>query len=191
MSQRLSFLAHAATSAQRRSRFPDDDPIESIESGVVAAVTGRLGHIRAGWHAPERAAAETAEALGVATVPEDRLGSWPMGSWKGREIVEVAQQESVAFEAWRRDPDAAPPESGESLRDLLSRVGRWLDDVEEAQRQALVIADATIIRAVIVRVLDTSPAVFWGFDIAPLSLTVIQRANGSWRVSCVGCDPRH
>jgi broad specificity phosphatase PhoE len=66
-----------------------------------------------------------------------------------------------------------------------------LDDVEEAQRQALVIADATIIRAVIVRVLDTSPAVFWGFDIAPLSLTVIQRANGSWRVSCVGCDPRH
>jgi broad specificity phosphatase PhoE len=190
MSRRLSFLAHAATSGQRRTRFPDDDPIEAVASATVAAVLERLGGVDAGWHAPERAATETAAALGVATVAEPRLESWRMGSWRGRDIAEVAAEAFPAFGAWREDPDAAPPDGGESLRSLLERIGRWLEDLDDAPRHGLVIADATVIRAVIVRVLGAVPAVFWQFDIAPLSYTRIQQSDGPWRVRSIGCPAR-
>jgi broad specificity phosphatase PhoE len=188
MSQRLSLVAHAATEAQRHARFPDDESIEQIDAPTRAAVIGRLGRVERARHAPERAAEETAHALGLATAADDQLRSWSMGSWKGREIVDVAEHEPAAFAAWRQDPDAAPGGGAESLRDLLERAGRWLDDLPDTSERRLVIADATLICAVLVNVLGVAAPAFWHFDLAPLSLTVVQRNGSTWRVRCLGCD---
>jgi len=113
-----------------------------------------------------------------------------MGAWRGHDVLAVAEREASAFEAWRLDPDAVPGNGDESLRALIERVGAWLDDLDVSSRRVLVVVDATVIRAAIVRVLDVAPAAFWRFDIRPLSLTVVQRTNGPWQLRSVGCDLR-
>jgi len=192
MSQRLTFLAPAPTGAQRRLRFPDDDPIEPLAPTVRPAVTAALGRVTAAVHAPDRAAAETAAAAGLDAGPEARLAGWSSGAWRGRPVEDVARDEPDGFAAWRLDPAFVPPGGDESLADVVARVGGWLDDLpagdpEPARDRIVAVADAGVIRAALVAILGAGPDVFWRFDVPPLSLTVVQRSGGPWQVRRVGC----
>ena len=64
----------------------------------------------------------------------------------------------------------------------MLRVADWVDGQGAASGRALVIADASVIRAVVVHVLQAPPATFWRFDIPPLSLSVVQHATNQWRL---------
>src|SRR5215471_1931335 len=192
MSQRLTFLVRASTGAQRRLRFPDDDPIDPLAPDGGPAVAAALGRVTAALRAPGRAAADTAAAAGLDAGPEPRLASWSSGAWRGRPIEEVARDRPDAFAAWRLDPTFVPPGGDESLADVIARVGGWLDDLpdddpERARERIVAVTDAGVVRAALVAILGTGPDVFWRFDVPPLSLTVAQRTGSAWQVRCVGC----
>jgi broad specificity phosphatase PhoE len=179
---RLHLLAHAPTRAQREFRFPTaDDPIEKPTGPRLASVSARVEGCRSIWCGPERRCVETADALGLVATRVDALRAWSSGEWAGQLLASVAENEPEAFEAWRTNPDAVP-HGGESLSSLLRRVAAWVDGQAAASGRALVIADASVIRGVVVHVLQASPATFWRFDIPPLSLSVVQHATNQWRL---------
>ncbi|HEX9505124.1 MAG TPA: histidine phosphatase family protein [Acidimicrobiia bacterium] len=187
MSTRITLLAHAATAAQRHLRFPDNEGIEPLAAGVAGRVMEQVGRSVLAWRGPERRAAETVDALGVSASPLTELRAWSMGAWTGRAVAEVAERESDAFNSWRAGPDAAP-HGGESLNGLLGRVGAWLEQPETAASRTLVVADPAVIRAAIVCALDAGSSTFWRVDIRPLSLAVLQRTDGTWRVRAMGVE---
>jgi broad specificity phosphatase PhoE len=185
MTGRIAALAHAATSAQRSLRFPLDEAIEPPAAGTNECVVAALPRYEQAWHGPERRAVETVETLGVVAQPEPALRACSMGTWSGIGVAEIAERQPGAFEAWRRDPAASPPD-GESLIAFTNRVGSWLDRDETAAAKTLVVVDPSVIRALIVCALCLGPDAFWRFDIAPLSLTVLQHHEGFWRARTIG-----
>jgi broad specificity phosphatase PhoE len=112
----------------------------------------------------------------------DALGAWCQGTWAGRSLASVAENDPSGFEAWRTDPEATP-HRGESLIQLLTRAGAWLDAQAATQAgRAVVIADPAVIRAMVVHVLQAATPTFWRFDIPPLSLSIVQHSSGQWRL---------
>jgi broad specificity phosphatase PhoE len=179
---RLHLVAHAPTQAQRAYRFASkDDAIEAIAEARAAQLTARLHACQRAWCAPERRSLETCHALGLDATPSQALRAWHMGAWTGQLLASIAERDPAGFEAWHTDPDAAP-HGGESLLQLLSRVATWLDMEPDASGQAVVVADAAVLRAVVVLVLQASPPTFWRFDLPPLSLSIVQHARGQWRL---------
>src|SRR5688572_33369771 len=115
---RLYLLAHAPTAAQRLFRFPADEGVEPIEPTIIRPLLTRLGAHSAAWRGPERRAAETATALGCDATPAADLRAWSAGAWSGQAVTSVAEHDPEGFQAWRTNPDAAPPD-GESLGTLI------------------------------------------------------------------------
>jgi broad specificity phosphatase PhoE len=186
---RLLLLAHAPTAAQRAFRFPDDESIEGLDAAAAKQLAVRIGPCSAAWCGPERRAMETAAALDLDVTHVAALRGWSAGSWAGRSVAEIAEHDPAGFEAWRTDPDATPG-GGESLNALLARVASWMEESTTIKGHALVIADPTVIRAAVVHALDAGPSAFWRLEAPPLSLTILQRAAGQWRVRALNVEAR-
>jgi broad specificity phosphatase PhoE len=184
---RLYLLAHAPTLAQRQFRFPADEGIEPVDPARIEQLRVRIGRCDAVWRGPERRTEETAASLGVDAAPCDDLRAWSAGSWAGQSVASVAEHEPDGFRAWRTDPDATP-NGGESLRALTERVAGWLDGQATSDRRSLVIADPTVIRAAILHVLAADPGTFWRLDVPPLSLSIVQHAQGEWRLRSLNVE---
>ena len=114
------------------------------------------GTATAGWHAPERAARDTAVAIGLATEEAPALAAW-----------------------WG-------PDHGEPLDALLARTAAWLDAVVLSERRAVVVASPPVVRALVVHALGAPASVFWRLDVAVLSVSVLTRAEDTWRVRSIG-----
>lgn len=182
---RVALLAPAPSAAQRRLQFPHDEPIEPIDRATTERLRAAIPRYGEAWRGPERRAAETAAALDVAAQPVPALRAWSMGDWSGMAVAAVAERDPAAFDAWRSDPAGAPP-SGESLLALTDRVGSWLDRPETSAARSFVVADASVVRAMIVFALGLPTEAFWRFDVAPLSFTVLQCHDGVWRARMTG-----
>jgi broad specificity phosphatase PhoE len=179
---RLHLVAHAPTRAQREFRFAaPDDAVEAIPEARLAPLAAHIKSCEVAWCAPERRSLETADALGLASRPDEALGAWSMGGWSGQPLASIAESDPAGFEAWRTDPNAAPP-GGESLASLLARVADWTDKQASSSGHVIVIAEAAVLRAVVVHVLEAPPQTFWRFDLPPLSLSIVQHASGQWRL---------
>jgi broad specificity phosphatase PhoE len=175
-------VAHAPTPAQRDYRFAaPDDAIEAIPAARAARLAARLQACQVAWCAPERRSIETARALGLTPTRDEALHAWSMGAWTAQPLATIAEHESLAFEVWRTDPNAAPHQ-GETLQGLLSRLATWVDSQSETSGRVVAIADAAVLRAVVVHVLQAPPPSFWRFDLPPLSLSIVQHASGQWRL---------
>ena len=184
---RLYLLAHAPTAAQRAFRFPADEGVEPLDPAVAGRLAARVDGCSTFWRGPERRAAETAAALGLAAVPCDDLRAWSAGSWAGQPVARVAERDPDGFRAWRTDPDATP-NGGESLTRLLERVAAWLE-AQPADGRVLIIADPAVIRAAVLHALGAGPATFWRLDVAPLSLSIVQRSGADWRLRGLDIQP--
>jgi broad specificity phosphatase PhoE len=186
MMRRLAVLSAAPTAAQRRGEFAVD---EGVEVGALDDVDAPA--ILAGdecRHGPERRCADTAHALGLESTPLSALRAWDLGSWAGRAINDIGDAEPEALGAWRQDP-AAAPHGGETLANLLARVGAWLDEPSELRR-VVAVADASVVRASVIHALGADWRAFWRLDLPPLSMSVVTHGSGNWRVRCVGAPLR-
>lgn len=185
---RLYLLAPAPTAAQRRLQFPADENIEPIDPATARQISARVGTCTAVWRGPERRTEQTAAALGVVAAPCDALRAWSAGDWTGRPIASVAEHDPAGFQAWRTDPDAAPA-GGESLHTLIARVAEWTQAQAPGPGRVLVIADPAVIRAVVLHVLEAQARTFWRLEVPPLSLSIVQFANDTWRLRHLVLDP--
>lgn len=111
-----------------------------------------------------------------------------MGAWEGCRWDEITGTAADAF--WRAPATTSPP-GGESFFDVTARTTRRIAELNEAYDgcDIISVAHAGTIRASLVVALDITPAQALRFEIAPLSLTRIDRVASedahSWRVKTV------
>jgi broad specificity phosphatase PhoE len=185
---RLTLIRHAPSDATRRSAFPLDEATDARGLEEARRLAPRLGRFDAAWSGPAARARQTAQALGLTATVATDLDECDFGAWRGRTLAELDDEDPVAVAAWIEDP-AAAPHGGESLLELLERVGGWLDARARDGGRVVAVTHAGVIRAALVCALDTPPQAFWRFDVAPLSRTVLHAHDGRWTVRGVNLPP--
>ncbi|MFT4112595.1 histidine phosphatase family protein [Silvibacterium sp.] len=185
MSTRFTLIAHAATEAQRTAAFPTDEAITECERERLASHGWRAPRASHICSAPELRAQETARRLGLEAETEGALRDCDYGRWRGRTMDEIQAEDPAALMTWLTAPDAAP-HGGESVTQLIERVGAWLD-AASTQQHTVAVTHPAWIRAAIVHTLRLPAPLFWRFDIAPLTLTDLRRSGEVWTVRCTGC----
>jgi broad specificity phosphatase PhoE len=175
MAQRLLVVAHAATSATRALVFGDSGELPSSE---IRRLSGRIAY----WvRGPEEACEATAARLGGTAEAIGDLRECDFGAWAGRALINIASEDPSGLDAWLRDPYAAP-HGGESLAQLISRVGRVLDDHHWVDGRSVAVVTALVARALLVHALGAAPEVIFRIDIAPLGRALISRSQQTWRL---------
>lgn len=186
MTARLTLICHAPTDAVRKAAFPADEPLDEQGRAQAAALAASVRSVDCIWTSPELRARQTAEALHLDATAQEALRECDYGAWKGCTFADVQARDPEGISAWLKDP-AAMPHGGESLLSLIQRVAQWLDAEKAANRKAILITHASIIRAAIVHALSAPPQSFWRIDIAPLSATRLSGAHGRWNLASAGC----
>jgi broad specificity phosphatase PhoE len=189
MTARLTLICHAPTDAVRKAAFPADEPLDDRGKAQAAGLAASIPRADCVWTSPELRARQTAEALHLHAAVQATLRECDYGAWKGCAFADVQARDPDGISAWLNDPTATP-HGGESLLSLMQRVAQWLDAEKAADRKALVIAHASIIRAAIVHALHAPPQAFWRIDIAPLSATRLSGTHGRWNLVSAGCELR-
>jgi broad specificity phosphatase PhoE len=106
----------------------------------------------------QRAAATAAIAageLGLTAVIDEDLRETDFGDWDGLTLAEIQQRWPAAAEAWRHDPEQAPP-GGESFAETARRVNRALDGLlrDHHGQSLLVVTHITPIKILLCRALS-------------------------------------
>jgi broad specificity phosphatase PhoE len=137
---------------------------------------------------PESRVQQTAAALGLLFEVSDELRDCDYGAWQGRELDEIQSSEPDNVLAWLTDV-AATPHGGESISELIDRVGRWFK-AQSGAGHIIAVTHPAVIRAAIVCVLEAPPQAFWRIDIAPLSLTDLRFNGRVWTLRSSSCGLR-
>ncbi|WP_239335397.1 histidine phosphatase family protein [Frankia sp. CiP3] len=175
---RLTLISHAPTAATRAARFPSDEGVDAgeLRRFAVAGVR-RADLVLCDTSLRTR---QTADALGLACATADpALRDLDMGDWRGRALAEIP---AADLEAWVGDP-AQAPHGGESVAELIGRVGRWLARGARVSGHTIAVTHPAVIRAALVAVLRSPAEVFWRIDVPPLSTTFLHgRAGDAWNL---------
>ncbi len=113
------------------------------------------------------------------------------GHWEGLSHDEIAGKNADQAAAFWEDPANAKPPGGESFATLCKRVGETIGRLNGSVRSGdlAVVAHAGSIRAALAHALDLPPERALSFEIAPLSLTRLDRIETEdgevWRVGGV------
>lgn len=169
---RLTLISHAMTDAMAAGRFPADEPL----SHLGRRQAGRRHDDAAALAGPEQRTRQTAALLGLQATTEPRLADLDCGGWRGEKLHDIPPAE---LHAWLTDP-AAAPHGGESVADLIDRVGRWLKVQADNMIRTVAVTHPAVIRAAILVVLDAPPKSFWRIDIAPVSSTELHYRGRGW-----------
>ncbi|HEY1538712.1 MAG TPA: histidine phosphatase family protein [Solirubrobacteraceae bacterium] len=191
--RRLLLVRHAPTRATRAASFPADEPLDERGRADAALLGARLPARHELLCSPALRCVETARAAGLADpLLRPALGECDFGSWSGRSLAEVHEQDPEAAAAWIADPGACP-HGGESLATLAARVAAWLDEQALLDGRAVAITHGGVVKAAVVHALGAPIAAFWQVDSAPLSITELHAHDGRWtlaRVNSVLRDER-
>ncbi|MFF6846675.1 histidine phosphatase family protein [Streptomyces antimycoticus] len=188
---RFTLVAPAVNAALRQVRF-DDAPPDPAGVRRAEAAAPALPHHDMAFTAPSARCRGTAQALGLdaAVVPE--LGDLDVGRWRGRSLDEVGQEAPEEAAAWLSDP-AAAPHGGESLLELVERIGAWLETHLESPSpgvppapagRLLAVVEPAVVRAALVHALGLPAPAFWRLDVAPLTATELSGRAGRWNLRC-------
>jgi broad specificity phosphatase PhoE len=175
---RLTLLCHAATPALRAAAFPEDEAIENKSAADAAALVGALPRAKRTLVSPALRAKQTVCAMALDAEETASLRDCDYGRWRGRTLADIAAAEPDAMALWMSDPDAAP-HGGESITDLIRRVGAWLD-AGGLEGGIIAVTHAAVIRAAVVYVLGAPAQSFWRIDAAPLSWIDLRRDDRRW-----------
>ena len=101
---------------------------------------------------------------------------------------EIQVEDPEGMIAWLTDPTSAP-HGGESIANMITRVGSWVEG-QRGEGHTIAVTHPAVIRGAIVHALQLPLATFWRFDVAPLSLTDLRFNGRVWSVRCTGCPLR-
>jgi broad specificity phosphatase PhoE len=176
VAQRLCVVAHGPTVRMREVIFGDTGHLSDPEA--VSPIAGRVTSWR---HGPEVACAETAGRLGGPGEVLAGLASCDFGSWTGRSLEEVGADDPDGIRHWLSDPRAAP-HGGESLAELIARVGSAVTVTPWPDGQSVVVVVPLVARAMIAYALGAPAEVIFRIDVPPLGRVALSRRRSSWRV---------
>jgi broad specificity phosphatase PhoE len=185
LATRLTLISHAATDAQRRAAFPLNEPLVDREIERISALRWNSPRAQRILSANELRAQQTCKALGLSADIDPDLRDCDYGAWSGFDLSEVGSKKPEEVATWLKDPGAAP-HGGESILDLIDRVGLWLKK-QCGAGHTLAITHPAVVRAAILCALDAPPQSFWRIDIAPLSITDLRWNERTWTLRSCGC----
>lgn len=176
MAVRLLLVAHGRTPGLRDAVFGDHSGLDA--DAPVEPLTGRV----ASWFcAPEPACGDTARRLGGAATVVEELRGLATGDWQGFRLADVAVADPPGLAAWLADPYARP-HGGESLAELIARVGRAADHRSWPPGRTVVVTTPLTVRALMVYALAAPPEMIFGIDVAALGSVQLTRNGGRWRL---------
>ena len=180
-SHRLVLRAHGATAAASALVFGDRTP---LVVPVRPPPTGSW-QIR---HGPEPACRQTAGAWGTAAEQADALAGPDLGRWAGHGLEEVALSDGAGLGAWLSDVEARP-HGGESLADLVRRVGPELESLGAGR--SLWVVTPLVARALAVAALAAPADLVLSLDVSFAGEVRLSRHGGRWRLQGLrrGADP--
>jgi broad specificity phosphatase PhoE len=171
---RLTLVSHAMTDAMAAGRFPTDEPVNTIGRRQIGEL--ELDAADRSLCGPESRTQQTAQLLGLRPAIETKLADLDCGRWRGDQLGRVAPAEMTI---WLTDP-ARAPHGGESVVELVARVGRWMDSLTSEHTRVVAVTHPAVVRAAILVALDAPPKSFWRIDIAPVSRTVMHFRGHAW-----------
>jgi len=121
----LVIVRHGRTAHNARGLLlgRTDAPLDDLgrrqaDAAAAALASGRFGKVVAVVSSPLLRAVQTAEALGMPVMTDDRLVELDYGSFEGTPVAELP---AATWATWQSDLDFTPP-GGESLAQLGRRV---------------------------------------------------------------------
>jgi alpha-ribazole phosphatase len=163
------------------------------QAPMYQALAGRLPR-PAHWKiSPLSRTRRTAETIFAAGYPAAQLDVEPglteqsLGDWQGLPHAELpAKLEYGAHAFWPLRANERPP-GGESLVQVIGRIGKTLDRlaVEHSGGDVVIVSHGGAIRAALAHAIGSEPDVVLHFSIQNLSLTGLERHPEGWRVVCV------
>jgi len=180
MAERLLWLVHAGTRGLRDLVFGDATSLshpEAVEPWAGRPVSWVIG--------PEPACTQTAAQLLVDARVDPNLIGLDVGSWRGRTFAEVMEEAPEDLARWLADADAAP-HGGESLADLVRRVGAYCDDGSWPDGTTALLVTPLVARAAAVHALGVTASAIFRIDLAPLQRVIVSRSGPGWRVQHLG-----
>lgn len=183
----LLLVRHAATSATRASAFPADEGLDERGREQAARLGAALPRRAAAIASPARRCRETAEAAGLAATVDEVIAACDFGTWTGRSLESVNDEDPDAVRAWMLDPDSFP-HGGESLAVFATRIARWLDAQAEQDGRAVAITHGEVVKAAVVHALGAPLLAFWRIDASPLAVTELHAHGGRWTIARLNCS---
>jgi len=173
---RLFLIAHASTDAQRAVAFPRDEPVSDRGRRELARATAPVADVA--LTAPELRTLETASVLGLPATVEPLLRDMDFGRWSGTRMEEIPAGDLAV---WLDDPETAP-HGGESIHDLIVRIGTWLASLTDSPERIVAVTHPAVIRAAVVHALGAPATAFRRIDVRPLATTRFDGRNGRWNL---------
>ena len=181
---RLTLISHAATLAVKRASFPLDEPVIGEELQKIATFGWTAPRAQQVCSGPETRVQQTAEALGLDWTVASEIADVNYGIWSGKGIEEVHALDPIGLAAWLTDVEAAP-HGGESFRQVIERIGNWMENQTHAGH-TLAVTHPAVVRAAILYAMQAPPSSFWRLEIAPLSITDLRYNGRLWTVRSIG-----
>nr|WP_237182495.1 histidine phosphatase family protein [Roseomonas marmotae] len=139
----------------------------------------------------------TAAAIFAAGLPpvglevEPRFVEQHLGEWQGmthEEFTALLTEPPHPF--WPHSAGERPP-GGESLADVIGRVGPALEDMAEQMpgQDIVIIAHGGSIRAAVAHAMRLDPHQAFQLSVKNLSLTRLERHGADWRVASINEEP--
>src|ERR1700722_2411494 len=146
MTPRITLVCHATTQALRAATFGGDDPLDDVGRAKSAGLAGILAGVDHCWSSPALRARETAAALGLDAVVDERLRDCDYGRWTGFQLKQVMFREPRKLVSWIRNP-ASAPHGGETIAQVLERVAAWIHERGREPGHTVAVTHAAVIRA--------------------------------------------
>jgi broad specificity phosphatase PhoE len=184
--RRLLLVRHAPTTATRAAAFPRDESLDDRGRALAATLASRIPARTDVVSSPARRCLETAATAGLDAEIDPEIGPCDFGTWAGRTLAEVHDDDADAASAWMLDPDANP-HGGESLAVFAARIARWLDRQCEQDGRLAAITHGEVVKAAVVHATGAPVEAFWRIDASPLAITELHAHDGRWTISRVNC----
>jgi broad specificity phosphatase PhoE len=177
---RIFLICHGSTAATRSTAFPLDEPLEPSAVDAATALADRFPSDRPACTSPALRCRQTARAIGLSLTVDPGLADWDLGDWAGQSLDELTRNRPDDVHAWTTSPTSAA-HGGESLTELIERVGSWLDNpAPDRPARLIAVTHPGVIRSAVVHALQAPPHSFWRIDVAPLAVVQLRGQSGRW-----------
>ena len=167
----LIVVRHGRTEANARGLLLGraDPSLDAVGREQAMAVARALPGAARVVSSPLARCRETAAAFGLPVDIDDRWIELDYGEWDGRPVSEVP---AATWQAWRADPDFAPP-GGESLSALGHRVSESADDLATGaiENDTVVVTHVSPVKAAVAWALGADDEVAWRTFVSQAAIT--------------------
>ncbi len=164
-------IRHGQTGWNKEARFRGRIDIDLDETGMrqAQAVGERFAQseLAAIYSSPLKRAMATAEPIGrrlnLQVVPLEGINDMNFGSWEGRSIDEVREQNKELFDLWRYSPEKLRIPEGETLDDVQRRVAATVDDLAAKHEDdtVLLVTHRVVCKVLLCHLLGLDNSHFW------------------------------